>query len=599
MPHYKNFRAVVYCTAQSMVRISPEGLQRQIDFFQKYVGVDKVYLEPYRDDCLIPREQLHMCKELFRKNGIEVAGGITTTISGQGEADAGRQRLFNTYCFCNERMRNHLKETVEYIASEFDEFIIDDFFFTNCTCDDCRRAKGDRSWEAFRLDLMKEVSENLVIGPARAINPEIRITVKFPNWMESYQEAGYNPGAQKDLFDKIYTGTETRHQRHTDQHLPRYESYSIMRYMENLAPGRNGGGWFDPYQCYPMDCYLEQAYLTVLSRPREVMMFCWGSLYNNKLATPMGLQLARLDKLLSKAGACAGLPCYLPLNAQGEDHVEDYLGMAGIPFEGVPEFPKDAPAVFLTVQALRDEQIVDKLEQYVAAGGKAIVTSGFVKEALGKGLDRMTSIRYRDRTFDATEYMSEPVFGFGNDLSRGGAPVRFPVLEHRNNTTWALAKAFGGDESYGILLRDTYGRGQLLTLAVPDAISDIRKLPQTVLTRIRAELCCGPVYLDAPAQISLFPYDNDAFCIYPYACDGCAAQRIRVRVRGVAEALCPLEAPGREVKPLYVAPNNETVFELMTEPGEFAFYAIRWAENREGTALQADWGSAPHEFAEA
>lgn len=83
-------------------------------------------------------------------------------------------------------------------------------------------------------------------------------------------------------------------------------------------------------------------------------------------------------------GACAGLPCYLPLNAQGEDHVEDYLGMAGIPFEGVPEFPKDAPAVFLTVQALRDEQIVDKLEQYVAAGGKAIVTSGFVKEALGK-----------------------------------------------------------------------------------------------------------------------------------------------------------------------------------------------------------------------
>ena len=153
----------------------------------------------------------------------------------------------------------------------------------------------------------------------------------------------------------------------------------------------------------------------------------------------------------------------------------------------------------------------------------------------------MTSIRYRDRTFDATEYMSEPVFGCGNDLSRGGAPVRFPVLEHRNNTTWALAKAFGGDESYGILLRDTYGRGQLLTLAVPDAISDIRKLPQTVLTRISAELCCGPVYLDAPAQISLFPYDNDAFCIYPDACDGCAAQRIRVRVRGVAEALCPLE----------------------------------------------------------
>ena len=222
MGHFQNFKTVIYCTSQSMVSISMESLQRQIDFFQKYVGVDKVYLEPYRDDCLIPREQLARCIKLFHKNNIEVAGGITTTISGEGEADKGRQRLFNTYCYCNDRMRNHLKKTVEYIAGLYDEFIIDDFFFTNCTCDDCRKAKGDRSWEEFRLALMKEVSENLIIKPAKAINPNIKITVKFPNWMESYQEAGYNPGEQKDLFDKIYTGTETRHQRHTDQHLPRY-----------------------------------------------------------------------------------------------------------------------------------------------------------------------------------------------------------------------------------------------------------------------------------------------------------------------------------------------------------------------------------------
>ena len=106
-----------------------------------------MYLEPYRDDCLIPREQLARCINLFHKNNIEVAGGITTTISGEGEADEGRQRLFNTYCYCNDRMRNHLKKTVEYIAGLYDEFIIDDFFFTNCTCDDCRKAKGDRSWE--------------------------------------------------------------------------------------------------------------------------------------------------------------------------------------------------------------------------------------------------------------------------------------------------------------------------------------------------------------------------------------------------------------------------------------------------------------------
>lgn len=595
MSHFKNFKTVVYCTAQSMVNISAESLQRQIDFFQKYVGVDKVYLEPYRDDCLIPREQLHLCKELFHKNGIEVAGGITTTISGQGEADAGRQRLFNTYCFCNERMREHLKSMAEYLASEYDEFIIDDFFFTNCTCDDCRRAKGDRSWEEFRLELMKEVSENLILKPARAINPRIKVTIKFPNWMESYQEAGYNPGQQKDLYDMIYTGTETRHQKHTDQHLPRYESYSIMRYMENLAPGRNGGGWFDPYQCYPMDSYLEQAYLTALSRPREIMMFCWGSLYKNKLVTPMGLQLAALDQNLSKAGSCTGLACYLPVNAQGEDHVEDYLGMAGIPFEGVPEFPSDAKAVFLTVQALKDPDILPKLKAYVAAGGKAIVTSGFMKQALGKGIEEMTSIRYRDRVFAASEYMVEPVKGWGNTFCRSAKPVLFPVMEHRNNTTWALAKGFGEDESYGLLLRDTYGRGQLITLVVPDAISAIKELPREVLTRIRAELCVGDVYLDAPSQISLFTYDNDTFCIYPYACDGCQPERIQVRVHGIAKELYTLTNEKNAIKPLYTT-NDETVFELMTLPGDFTFWGIRWAENRQGVQAEAAWGSAPHDF---
>lgn len=77
------------------------------------------------------------------------------------------------------------------------------------------------------------------------------------------------------MFDKIYTGTETRNTAHTDQHLPRYLSYSIMRYMEHVAPGRNGGGWFDTYSCWPIDCYLEQGYLTALSRPQEITLFQW------------------------------------------------------------------------------------------------------------------------------------------------------------------------------------------------------------------------------------------------------------------------------------------------------------------------------------
>ena len=101
--------------------------------------------------------------------------------------------------------------------------------------------------------------------------------------------------------------------------------------------------------------------------------------------------------------------------------------------------------------------------------------------------------------------------------------------------------------------------------------------------------------LDAPAQVSLFTYDNDVFCVYPYACDGCAAQRIRVRVRGIAKGLRNLSNARWSVKPLYTT-RSETIFELMTQPGDFVFYAIDWAENRDGEAEEELTGSAPHEF---
>ena len=201
-------------------------------------------------------------------------------------------------CYCNEAMRNKLKEVSEYTASLFDEFIIDDFFFTQCMCDDCIREKGDRSWEEFRLAKMQEVSENLVIKPAKKINPKINIIIKYPNWRESYQETGYNPQQQREIFDAIYTGTETRHGALQDQHLPRYLSYSLVRWMENVLPGKNGGGWFDPFECDRIDTYLEQAYLTAFAKSKEIMMFCWPAIYNNKRATPLGFMYQKLDRIL-------------------------------------------------------------------------------------------------------------------------------------------------------------------------------------------------------------------------------------------------------------------------------------------------------------
>jgi hypothetical protein len=577
MAHYHNFTTVVYCTAQWAARVSEADIHKQLDFFQQYVGVDKVYLETFRGE-QVSAAQLDLCKKVFAERGVTVAGGITTITPDLSADDAKRQRLFNTFCYSNEPMREHLRKVVEYTAAHFDEFIIDDFFFSQCTCADCQKEKGERSWEAFKRDKMREVSENLVIKPARAVNPAIRITIKFPNWKESYQETGYNPSVQKDMFDAIYTGTETRHPVQTDQHLPRYLSYSLMRYLEHVAPGRNGGGWFDPYECYAIDTYLEQGYLTAFAKPRELMLFCWPSLYNNRVVTPLGFRLREIDGILTALGNPQGLPVYLPHDAQGEDHLEDFLGMVGIPFEPTPDFPvyPSATSVFVTAMALHDTGIVATIKTFLNKGGTVLVSSGFMRGALERypAITELTSIRYRGRVVDADEFhISKP------DDSRmfyrtTHAPIRFPLLEHRNNASWSLMNAGHGDQHSGILLRDTFGQGQLITLAVPDLYSDIKRLPREALTRIRREFLSGRVYLDAPPQVSLFTYDNDTFGVYPYTADGCAPDWIALHVMGAAQSLTPLgSAMPVAVQPAYRT-ETETVFEVRIEPGAFMFYKI-------------------------
>ena len=125
---------------------------------------------------------------------------------------------------------------------------------------------------------MKEAAQSLVVGPAKAVNPKIKVVIKYPNWYEHFPYAGFNLEAEPRIFDGIYTGTETRDPVLTHQHLQTYQSYSIMRYFENVKPGGNGGGWVDPFARITLDRYAEQIALTVLAKAREITLFCFSDL---------------------------------------------------------------------------------------------------------------------------------------------------------------------------------------------------------------------------------------------------------------------------------------------------------------------------------
>ena len=586
--HYKNFKTVLYCVTGWVNHVTEEQLRKEAEFFQKYVGIDKIYLETFRDD-FSKKEQLELVMRVMKDYGIEVSGGITTVSPDLNEEDKKRKRLFSTLCYCNEPMRELTKKVSEYTASMFDEFIIDDFFFTQCMCEDCIREKGNRSWEEFRLAKMMEVSRDLIIGPAKKVNPKVRVIIKYPNWRESYQETGYNPGEQREIFDGIYTGTETRHGALQDQHLPRYLSYSLMRYMDSVAPGRNGGGWFDPFDCDRMDTYLEQAYLTAFAKPKEMMMFCWPALAGDKRATPLGFMYERLDTILSKVGDPTGLKVYIPFNSQGEDHIEDYLGMAGVPVDPVCEFPSGFGKVLLTAAALKDEAIVQKLTDFVAGGGHAIVTSGFMIGALKKypEITNLTSARYNDRVLTADEFQAPSKIHFGKAYCKTAKEITFPLIEHRNNASWSIMNAGHGEFHESILFYDTYGKGRFTTLVLPDMPSRIYELPASVLAAIREELVDGDLWIDGPAGVSLFTYSNKTFGLYTYTWDGCTPVEFTIYVKGEHKTLKRIpdteypspwkmfDLPAKGVHPLdFHSKEMVTEFFVRLTLGEFDFFEI-------------------------
>ena len=60
-------------------------------------------------------------------------------------------------------------------------------------------------------------------------------------------------------------------------------------------------------------------------------------------------------------------------------------------------------------------------------------------------------------------------------------------------------------------------RGRFFILTIPENFDDLYHLPPEVLSQIRRDLMDDiPVYLDSPAKICLFTYDNNTFIAKSY-----------------------------------------------------------------------------------
>lgn len=511
--NYKSFKVSVYTRAYEVEKMKDlHWLDSTWTIISSQVKVDKIYLETHRDLLIVPDKTLEQAKKFFQDRGVEVGGGITYTID--------ESNSFETFSYSNPEHRKKVQEIAEHTAKHFDNFILDDFFFTSSKSDIDIKAKGDKSWTQYRTELMTEAGQNLVINPAKKVNPNVKIIIKYPNWYDHFQGLGFNLATGPQIFDGIWSGTETRDPS-SAQHLQNYLSYNIIRYFDNLRPGHNFGGWVDSGGSnMGMDRYAEQLWLSMFAKAPEIALFAYHELLGTKLrpeihrtpwqgmgtsfnydemmkpirlpngsmtlpttiARVAGVSLEQIDAFVYKLGKPIGIKNYKPFHSLGDDFLQNYLGMIGLPMDMYSQFPTDQKVILLTEQAKYDADIISKMKKQLQKGGDVVITSGLLAAI-------------PEKIADIAELRASDLKALVNDFGRAGTAdkdILITQVRYQTNDAWDILSAGRplqkGVSGYPMLLRAPYSKGNLYVMTIPDDYGNLYDLPEGVLNAYRRVL---------------------------------------------------------------------------------------------------------------
>jgi hypothetical protein len=495
-----------------------EGLIRAWTLFTAN-RVEKVYLDCLRGGHFPGETILTQAIQFFRARGIAVAAGLTPT-RGTGKGSThGRHWL----CYTNADTRRELEQVVRRTARLFDEIIVDDFLCTQCRCDECRDAKGSRSFEAYYRDLMVDVADRHILRPAREENPAVRLVIKYPQWYDRFHVFGYDVRRHTEQFDEVWVGTELRDTR--VEYVHPYQAFANYRWLASLSGERIGGGWFDFINCYP-EIYVEQAVQTILAGGRELIRFHYGA----ELFAPESPCTAALVAVIPQLNRLAealdgrepkGVAFYKPPDSDGSDesYLPDYLGMLGLPVVPCHRFPSDADVICLSAHSASDLAVVESLQRHIERDSMILLTPGCL-EAFED-----------DPRVAAFAGMSTPAatpcdlwtfrFTVEGESASAEAHVRFRVRLHPT-TAETLATAIHPSGDVPVLTRRRVGNATVLVLnaktfdypagsgqvTVAEPVS-LPHLPTILVNRLRRETTRHlPLDVDVRSRVGVFAYDD-------------------------------------------------------------------------------------------
>ncbi len=516
----------VYVTAQTVDQIfSTEAGQREAVSVLKCNGITKVYLEVHRCGFIVSPEILKSSISLLKRNGIDVVGGIATLPGGDiGVPQQGPLTWLN---WQNPKTQNDLRKIMEDAAPLFDTFIVDDFFCTSDTSLESKTAKGDRSWSVYRRALLTELAQSVIINPAKAKNPSIKIIIKYPQWYDRFHLFGYDLSTQPALFDGVWVGTETRGQ-YTQRYgfVQPYEGFINHRWIATLAGNKIGGAWFDHGDCNELD-FIEQAYQSVLSGAKELIIFNFDSFISGH----PGHHLLRqdFDKLADLAKKVATNPVqgavgYKPVNSDpgGDLYLMDYVGMFGVSLVPDSKYPENSKVIFLPTQSATDQEILSKVTKSLEKGAKIIMTAGFLANANeGEKLAQLAGIKW---PLTSIPVISETIL-----LDGKPQPIKFPLsMDFQINPDGAsvLLETSAGNpfmtqnKSIYVINPHTFSQKDFdavgEVLLCPRQIG-LLELPKPWMNIIRSAFHTDNVpVLDAPSRVSMQQLTDGSFIIHNY-----------------------------------------------------------------------------------
>lgn len=376
-------RISVYATAGGVVNyLANEESRAKTETALARLGVSRIFLEGRRGDEYVPPELLRQLRDDFRSQGIETTGAIATV---PGKSFGVRQNEgYSWLNYEDQKTREDITRFFEENAPVFDEIIIDDFYCTGDTSEVSQNARGGRTWEQYRREMLVGLIEPMMIQPARRANPGVRLILKFPQWYDLFDRYGYEPARMGAAFPVLWAGTEVRNpETQRMGFVAPTEGYVNWSWIRAVNGDKLHGAWFDHIESTAQN-FADQAFQSVLAGARELTLFHLGDVVEGHPGDELlARKLPELKDLARRVQGASrrGVRFYKPVNSPAGDNrfLMDYLALNGIPVLPVAEYPSDSSVVFLGLQAAHDARLEEKITAHLKRGATVAVTPALLR----------------------------------------------------------------------------------------------------------------------------------------------------------------------------------------------------------------------------